>query len=55
MLTKLNGYKTYIVCAGSILYALLSVWQKQMDWNAASQMIQVALTGAGLRHGVANL
>jgi len=48
----LSGYKTYIACVTAILWALAGYWNGTHDWNVMQQMIEVALIGAGLRHGM---
>lgn len=53
MLTKLDGYKTYIVAGATILYALVQMWQGSIDQNTGIQMIAGALGLSALRHGIA--
>ena len=53
MLSKLDGYKTYIVAAATIIYALVQLWQGAIDQNTAVQMIAGALGLSALRHGIA--
>lgn len=50
----LSGYKTYIVCAVAIAYAIVQWWTGALDLNAMVQMILAALGGIGLRLGVSN-
>ena len=50
----INGKKTYIVAAGMMIYALLSVWMGNSDWNHAADLIWQAAAVAGLRHGVSS-
>lgn len=52
MLSKLNGYKTYIVCAFTVAYAVVSGWNGTMTGQAEMDMILAALGAAGIRHGV---
>ena len=52
MLSLVNGYKTYIVAAATVVYALIQWWSGGMSDQAAMTMI---LSGAGLgalRHGM---
>ena len=49
----LNGYKTYIVCAVTIVYAGVAVWAGSLDLNGAAQFILVALGAAGFRSAIA--
>ena len=53
MLDKLSGYKTYIVAAVTIAYAITSAWQGTIDQTTAMQMILGALGLGALRHGIA--
>lgn len=48
----MSGYKTYIVGAASIVFALIGLFLGQLDGNAALQLI---MSGAGmlaLRHAI---
>lgn len=48
----INGYKTYVVAAVTIAFALASYWGGTMTFDAATAL---ALGGAGLgalRHGI---
>ena len=47
----LNGYKTYITAAISIIYAASAFATGHMDANQAIQLAQVAFVAAFLRHG----
>jgi hypothetical protein len=49
MLAKVAGYKTYVVCVVSLLYAGWGLYRGDIDFNKAFDIVQVALTGAGLR------
>lgn len=51
-MSKLNGYKTYLVAAATIAYAWLSVWKGGMDASHAVDMTLAACGLAGLRHGI---
>lgn len=53
MLAKLNGYKTYIVCALAVIYAATGFFSGNLDANTAMQVVLAALGAAGLRHGIA--
>ena len=48
----LTGYKTYIVVAAMIIYAVVVHGIYQGDWNAAVQLILEALALLGIRFGV---
>lgn len=52
-MTFLNGSKTYIVAAVSILSAWVGVWAGTIDIGTAWQMTQAALLGTTLRAGIA--
>ena len=52
MLSYLQGHKTYLVCAATIIYAAVSWWAGSMDQNAAMAMILAALGGAGFRSAI---
>jgi hypothetical protein len=52
-ISKLNGYKTYIVAAASVVYALVSYWNGTLDGGQAQDMVQTALLGLTIRHGIA--
>lgn len=49
----LNGKKTYIVAAVSILSAWVGVWAGTVDIATAWQMTQAAILGSTLRAGIA--
>lgn len=49
-----QGYKTYIVCAVAVIYAITGFFSGNLDTNAAIQVGLAALGAAGLRHGLAN-
>jgi len=51
-MTSLNGYKTYIVCAITFVYAASAWYLGNMDANAAMAMILASLGGASIRHGI---
>lgn len=48
----LKGYRTYIVAAASIVYALSAWATGHIDANGAVQMIEVALAAAGIRAAI---
>lgn len=50
----LNGYKTYIVCAVAIIYAVAGLYLGNLDFNSAAQMVLAALGAAGLRRGISS-
>jgi hypothetical protein len=49
----LNGKKTYIVSAVSIIAAWIGVWAGTVDFAAAWQLTQTAVLGSTLRAGIA--
>ncbi len=53
MFQSLSGYKTYIVAAVTVAYALTGMFMGFLDATTAIQMILAALATAGLRHGIA--
>jgi hypothetical protein len=52
-ITWINGKKTYIVAAATILYAAVQLWQGQIDQQTFVNTVEAALGLAALRHGVA--
>ncbi len=48
----MSGYKTYIVCAVTIIYAIIGVYLGSLDLTTGSQMVLAALGAAGLRHAI---
>ena len=50
---KINGYKTYIVAIGLIMYALGGWAAGKVDPNTAIQSVFLALGMMGLRDGIA--
>lgn len=54
MLSKINGYKTYIVAAVTIAYALVDAWQGGALTQADTAMILGALGIGAVRHGINN-
>jgi len=52
---KVNGYKTYILCAMMMAFSILGVALGKLDGPQAGTLILEALALAGLRHGVAKL
>jgi hypothetical protein len=55
MLDFLSGKKTYIVAAGTILYAIGGIFLNHHDVSFAVQLIVDALMGATIRGGVAKI
>jgi hypothetical protein len=45
----LHGYKVYIVCAATLLYAAIGVWNGTMDLQHAVELGLAALGAAGFR------
>lgn len=53
MLKFIEGKKTYLVAAGSLLYAALGVYvQHTLTPAEGLQLAQAAVMGAFIRHGV---
>ena len=52
MLAKLNGWKTYLVCAAALIYDAAQYWNGSIDQQTAITMALGALGVAGLRHGI---
>ena len=50
--TSLNGYHTYIVCALTVVYALIGGYLKFMPWSEVGNDILVALGAAGFRNAL---
>lgn len=48
----MNGWKTYLVCAVAIIYAVSGILSGNLDGNTAVGIILAALGAAGLRHGI---
>jgi len=51
-MTALNGYKTYIVAALGVVYAISGYFTGHVDANAAMEIIITSLAAAGIRHGM---
>jgi len=49
---RFDGYKTYLIAAATVAYAVAGWIIGQMDANTAVQLISTALAAAGLRHGI---
>jgi type IV secretory pathway VirB2 component (pilin) len=49
---KLDGYKTYIVAAATILFTGIQLWAGQIDTQTAIFAVLGALGLGGLRHGM---
>jgi len=54
MFSKLNGLKTYIVAALTIIWALYGMWAGFISTEIGSSLISTALLASGLRHGMSN-
>lgn len=52
ILSKINGYKTYLVCAASIAFTASQMWSGTVDMNTGVQSILAALAGASIRHSI---
>lgn len=52
MLAWLNGKKTYVVGFTSILGAVVGAYYGQITWPDASKIIETALIGMTIRHGI---
>ena len=51
-MNKINGYKTYILCAGYLIYAGVGFMLGELSANEASQYLQLSGIGAAIRHGI---
>ena len=51
-LSKIDGYKTYIVCAITIIYAVAGAILGYLTWVQATQMVLAALGAAGFRSAI---
>ena len=51
-MSKLNGYKTYIVAAVAVIYAVSGFFTGHLDANTAIETVLTALGAASLRHGM---
>lgn len=49
---KVSGYKTYIVCITTVLYAVLYYGLTQNDWPTAMSLILGSSGLGALRHAV---
>jgi fructose-specific phosphotransferase system component IIB len=52
MLSFITGYKTYIVCALTLIYAGVSLYLGSITTDTAIQIALAALGAAGLRSGI---
>jgi len=52
LLSKLDGFKTYLLCALTVLYVLYGVY---LGEPVNVELLSTALVGAGLRDGIAKL
>jgi hypothetical protein len=48
----MNGSKTYIAAGLAIAYAVFSYLTHHIDAGAAGQLIETAVLGATIRHGI---
>lgn len=48
----LKGYKTYVVVAVAVIYALSALAYGAIDITQAFQILSTALMGAGLRNAI---
>ncbi len=52
MLKSIEGKKTYLVAAASLIYAATGYYTQALSAADALQIVQAALMGAFIRHGV---
>ena len=52
MLKSIEGKKTYLVAAASLIYAAVGYYTQALSAADALQVAQAALMGAFIRHGV---
>jgi len=50
----MQGYKTYIVAAITVIWALYGMLSGNLDIGAGVQLISTSGLAAALRHGIAN-
>lgn len=48
----MEGKKTFLLCAGGIVYAALGLFLHQMSVSEAAAIMWAALTGASLRNAI---
>lgn len=53
-LNSINGYKTYIVAAITIAYAVVEYWNGSVTQTGMVDMILAALGASAIRHGIPN-
>lgn len=53
-LNSINGYKTYIVAAITIAYAVVEYWNGSVTQTEMVDMILAALGASAIRHGIQN-
>jgi len=46
-----DGKKTYAICALALVWAVVGALAGWIEWDQAIPILEVALVGAGLRHG----
>lgn len=49
----MNGYKTYIASALTVVWALYGLYSGNLDAAQAVQLISTAAIGSAIRHGIA--
>jgi hypothetical protein len=49
----MNGYKTYIIAVASAIWAGVGMYMGWLDSATGQHMIETALLGAAIRHGIA--
>jgi len=49
---RFDGYKTYLIAAATVVYAVAGWVIGQLDGGTAAQLVATALSAAGLRHGI---
>ena len=50
----MSGYKTYIVAAVTVIWALYGMLSGNLDIAAGVQLISTSGLAAAIRHGIAN-
>jgi len=50
-MSSLNGYKTYIVGLATLAFAIGGFLSGHIEGTQAIELISIALTGMGLKHG----
>lgn len=50
----INGKKTYIVCALTVLFNIALAWDGKITWDEAVNQSKIAVIGATIRHAISS-